>query len=482
MRWWDASARLKAGLAALNALGLGLAGEGWLRAAAAAAAGILAALVVRSLRLGRPAGTLAIDRVPVAPGGLYVGRGFEWTAEASEETVATGRPATRSERDLFIPDGALERHVLILGTTGVGKTRLLELLALQAIARGDAVVVIDPKGDARLLERLRRAAGLRFRLFDLADPARSVRYNPVGRYLDVREVADRVAALLPSAGDALPFRNFAWDIVYRVAREIEGKHPMTLRNLKRFGIDHPVKPLSEHPRDHYAKMASSLAPVLSKLGSELLSPPRGGLSWEEVDRDRQVVYFSLGALLAGESAGAVAKMTLLDLQSFVGARYAVARDRGLIWVFVDELGDVVTPEFTSLLGKSRGAGFRVAACAQTPSDVEAALGSRARALQVFGNASTVFQLRAPSAADASAFAEAAGERLVRMRSEAATYEPALLSSGFQPVDDFRARFGETVEWREHALVPAWAVAELPVFHFFARWEGKVWRGRVPWLR
>jgi len=47
--------------------------------------------------------------------------------------------------------------------------------------RGDAVIVIDPKGDEGLLKKLRLAAGERFRLFSLPHPKQSVRYNPIGR-------------------------------------------------------------------------------------------------------------------------------------------------------------------------------------------------------------------------------------------------------------------------------------------------------------
>src|SRR5207245_6253276 len=108
-------------------------------------------------------------------------------------------------------------------------------------------------------------AGRRMRLFSLPHPDRSVRYNPVGRYREVREVADRIAALLPAAGDALPFRNFAWEIVNVAARELDGRRPMTLRNLKQAALDHPVKPLAQRPRAHYLKMASALLPVLSTL-------------------------------------------------------------------------------------------------------------------------------------------------------------------------------------------------------------------------
>jgi conjugal transfer pilus assembly protein TraD len=483
MRWWDGGARLRAGLVGLNALALGAVTEGWARAAALGAAAAAGLLVARSLRrAGAPPGELILDALPERTGAVCIGRGFEWTLEAAQETVESGRVAGRGEGDLFLPDGLLDRHVLILGTTGTGKTRLLELLALQAVERGDAVVIIDPKGDERLMERVRRAAGPRFRLFSLPHPGKSVRYNPIGRYHDVREVADRVAALLPSSGDALPFRNFGWDIVHTAAREMHGKQPMTLRNLRRCAIDKPIGPLADRPREHYLKMASALIPILSKLSSEQLSPAKGGLSWEGVDQDRLVAYFSLGSLLGCESASAVAKMALLDLQSYVGARYAYGKGYGPVWLLVDELGDVVTKEFIAILNKSRGAGLRVVACGQTASDLEAALGSRAQALQVLGNANTVVQFRAQSAPDAEVFSEMAGERLIRMRSEGAAYEPALFTSGFRDVDDFRARFGETFDWREHALVPPWAMVQLPTFHFFARWEGRVFRGRVPLLR
>src|SRR5262249_1951257 len=162
--------------------------------------------------------------------------------------------------------------------------------------------------------------------------------------------------------------------------------------------------------------------------------------------------FSLGSLLGNETSSAVAKTTLLDLQSYVGARYAYAKGQGPIWLFIDELGDVVTSEFVSLLNKSRGAGLRIVACGQTAADLEAALGSRARALQVLGNANTVIQFRAQSTPDAEVFAEMSGEQLIRMHSEAASYEPALFGSGFKTVDDFRARFGESTDWRSQTLV------------------------------
>jgi conjugal transfer pilus assembly protein TraD len=482
MRWWTPLVRLRVGLLTFHALALGFVADGPLRWSALTLFTVAAGLIVRSLRCAAAPVETPLTAVPKIAGSLCLGRGFEWTLDAVQETVDSGAAARRTEIPLLLPDAMIGQHILILGTTGTGKSRLLELIALQAIARGDAVIVIDPKGDDGLLNRVRAAAGDRFRLFSLPHPSRSIRYNPIGRYHDLREVADRIAALLPSSGDALPFRNFGWEIINTAARALQGKQAITFQSLKRAAVDQPVKPLSDRPREHHLKMASALIPILSKLSSPLLCPPEGGLSWDEVDEQRQVVYFSLGSLLGGETSSAVAKTALLDLQSYVGARYAYAKGQGPVWLLVDELGDVVTSEFVSLLNKSRGAGLRIVACGQTAADLEAALNSKPRALQVLGNANTVIQFRAQSAPDADVFSEMSGDRLLRVRSEAAAYEPALLGSGFKTVDDFRARFGETVDRREHALVPAWAVVQLPTFHYFARWNGRVFKGRVPLLR
>lgn len=50
-----------------------------------------------------------------------------------------------------------EGHSLIVGTTGSGKTRMFDILISQAILRGEAVIIIDPKGDKEMRDNARRA-------------------------------------------------------------------------------------------------------------------------------------------------------------------------------------------------------------------------------------------------------------------------------------------------------------------------------------
>jgi len=455
----------------------------------------LATAVTRGLLRDSASPRMLLSRLPRKSDSLFVGNGREWTTVDAEEALGSSPSSSRvALSPLFLSNATLQQHALILGTTGAGKTRLLELLILQAIGRGEPVAVIDPKGDERLLDIVRRTAGRegrRFRYFSLPVPGESLRYNPIGSYLDPREVADRVAATLPSAGEAQAFRNFAWEIVHTVARALHAAgEPVTFAALQRYALEDPgalgrrgkgpefaaVASLARRPRDHYLKMASALMPVLARLAScEVLAP---GWSWERGASEREVAYFLLGSLLGAETAGAVAKMALLDFQSWVGRRY-VERCAAPFWLFVDELADVLTPEFVHVLNKARGAGVRVVSCAQTMADLEAALGSRARALQVIGNVSTVFQFRPQSVEDAEAFGNLAGLRLLRIPTEGTVYEPALFGSGHRGIDDYRAAFSRQLVPSDRPVVPPSALLSLPTFHYFARWGGRIFRGRVP---
>jgi len=117
------------------------------------------------------------------------------------------------EEPCYRPAEQRSTHTLILGTTGAGKTRLFDLLISQCIARGEAVIVIDPKGDKGLAETCRKSCEHigkphRFAYFHPAHPEKSVRLSLTKNYGRATEIASRVAVLMKSeAGD--PFQAFA---------------------------------------------------------------------------------------------------------------------------------------------------------------------------------------------------------------------------------------------------------------------------------
>ncbi|MBT8098022.1 MAG: type IV conjugative transfer system coupling protein TraD [Woeseia sp.] len=131
------------------------------------------------------------------------------------------------ERPVYMELNERSGHTLVVGTTRVGKTREAEILISQDIRRGDTVIVIDPKGDQDLLMRCyaeaRRAGRLgTFQMIHLGFPEFSARYNPVGDFGRITEVASRIATQLPSAGNSAAFREFAWRFTNVVARALVG--------------------------------------------------------------------------------------------------------------------------------------------------------------------------------------------------------------------------------------------------------------------
>lgn len=130
-----------------------------------------------------------------------------------------------NEQDVWLT--LLERvgHTIVYGTTRVGKTRLAELLVTQDIRRGEVTIVFDPKGDADLMKRVwaeahRVGRGDALYIFHLGWPEISARYNAVGRFGRVSEVASRVAGQLSGEGNSAAFREFAWRFVNIIARAL----------------------------------------------------------------------------------------------------------------------------------------------------------------------------------------------------------------------------------------------------------------------
>jgi conjugative coupling factor TraD (SXT/TOL subfamily) len=187
--------------------------------------------------------------------GLFLGQGFLWTARhtqrlwdatraanrrfiepawpwaraASSQPAISGLPTLHGvgllegERPIYLPWEERQGHVFYVGTTGVGKTRALELAVLQDIRRGLPVICMDPKGDPDLFRRLHAeatSAHRPFYFFHLGYPDHSARYNPIGRFSRITEVATRIANELPSQGNAEAFRQFAWLFTHIIARAL----------------------------------------------------------------------------------------------------------------------------------------------------------------------------------------------------------------------------------------------------------------------
>lgn len=184
------------------------------------------------------------NQLPISDKKLFLGKGFLWTAQhtqrlrdldldynlhykyPSRSPEVGGEPCIHgiADKEQNVTIDLIERasHLLVLGLPGVGKTRFAELVISQDIRRGDVVIVLDPKGDADLLRRMYAEAKLSGRendllIFHLGFPDQSCRYNPIGNFTRVTEIANRISNQLPSSGESAAFKEFGWQFINSIA-------------------------------------------------------------------------------------------------------------------------------------------------------------------------------------------------------------------------------------------------------------------------
>lgn len=232
---------------------------------------------------------------------LWLGKGFQWTdIEANNmHALISGGIAAQLGRQAMEKDGAywlhglareednlidmslLDGHTLITGTTRVGKTRCFDLLIAQAAARGEPVIIIDPKGDHGLADNARRVCEAmgkpeKFVYFHPAHPEKSACIDPLRNWNRKTELASRIAALIPSETGADPFTAFGWKVLNDIVSGLiaTGQRP-NLVHLRRYVEGGPddllVKALRQHFRTkmHDAWESKSAAYVKAKKGDVL---------------------------------------------------------------------------------------------------------------------------------------------------------------------------------------------------------------------
>ncbi|NDL64273.1 type IV conjugative transfer system coupling protein TraD [Acerihabitans arboris] len=573
---------------------------------------------------------LSSRQIPVSHRYLFLGRGFQWTQKHTQRLLEARRPETEQyvqprviyrlardlekrleysqprlckllqadtvlnparplppvggspvyhgveldERDVLYDLGERVGHTLVIGTTRVGKTRLAEVLVTQDIRRGDVTVMFDPKGDADLLKRMwaeARRAGREheFYVFHLGWPDISARYNAIGRFSRISEVASRVAGQLSGEGNSAAFREFAWRFVNIITRALValGQRPdyghilryvtnigelyetyvenlLTVRApllwervqsvlssgmlkekdlprnmqgqanaMKVWAIEmvlssdegkklwDPVldglRSAVRYDRTYFDKIVASLLPLLEKLTTgktaALLAPDYSDMEdtrpifdWQEVIRKKGIVYVGLDALSDAEVASAVGNSMFADLVSVAGHIYkfglndetgATMQKKVPINLHCDEFNELMGDEFIPLINKGGGAGIQVTAYTQTLSDIEARVGSRAKANQVVGNFNSLIMLRVRENSTA--------ELLTSQLPEVDVYNKTL-TSGVTDISrpgegtDFNSNVQDQVSLARMLMITPADIINLPKGQAFALLEGgRLWKIRMP---
>lgn len=176
------------------------------------------------------------------------------------------------EQDIYQPISHTAGHTLIVGTTGAGKSRSFDLMITQAVLRGEAVIIIDPKGDKDLRWAAQKACLLagdpkRFVFFHPGFPEESARLNPLKHFSQPSELASRIAQIIPSVNGTDPFKSFGQKSLDNIIQGIVSLNECpTLVELRRYLEGGPAQLVVQTLRKH----------ILATYGNNALDHILGG--------------------------------------------------------------------------------------------------------------------------------------------------------------------------------------------------------------
>jgi len=281
-------------------------------------------------------------------------------------------------------------HVYILGKTGVGKSTLLETLALHDVAAGRGFALIDPHGD--LAERVRDAArpvlGEGLIYLDAADGAQPYGYNPLRRVRD-----DRIPLAASGFLDAL---RKLWPDAWGVRMEHVLRNSLfallerdgsTLPDILRLYSDKSfreqvargvrnrvVKRFWTHEFAKYSDRlkAEAVAPIQNKLGALLTDPrlyrvlvaPEQPISFRRIMDEGGALVVNLAKGRLGEDGAALLGGLIASTIGLAALSRAdaPADARRPFFLYIDEFQSFTTLSFVNMLAELRkyGVGLTLA--------------------------------------------------------------------------------------------------------------------------
>lgn len=333
--------------------------------------------------------------------------------DVSYFATTNGRPPHRT---FGIKQADRLSHMYVIGKTGTGKTTLLETLAIQDMACGRGVTVIDPHGD--LAERLvakvpsRRSDDLIY--LNAPDLAQPFGYNPLRRVQ-----ADRVP--LAASGLMEAFKKLwaeAWGVrmehilrnaLYALIESGDATLPDILRMLTHASFRKQVLSrvkneqvtafwVKEFPKYNPRYQQEAIAPIQNKVGAFLADPrlyrmftdPAVDLHFRRIMDEGKILVVNLAKGRMGEDSANLLGALLVTTIGLAALSRADSEEaqRPRHHVFIDEFQSFTTLSVANMVSDLRkfnvGLVFAHQHLAQLEPDVRHA---------VLGNVGTLVALR-----------------------------------------------------------------------------------------
>jgi len=339
--------------------------------------------------------------------------------------------------DIVLPDSARKGHFWCFGTSRVGKTRVMENMIEQDIKKGYSVVVIDPKGDIELFDKIIQITAMTKRLDDIAFitpifPDYSAVINPLSSYYMPEEIVGHITSGIETGKEPY-FFNVAYEISLVLVQSLEliaraqGKNPefnllkiknyisreeleklktqeldkLIMRNIEyaqQYSMD--MQKILDSPQDYYSKVSSSLRVALTELTSGNIGKIIGQVDENRFIKRLQegkpvILIAHLGSLLTRKAAFTLGKVLISMIQSFVGRAFSSGKTlKPPLCIYIDEAQNALYNGIDDLFAKAGGAGVWVHGFCQSVSQMYAAIGED-YTKTILDNTNSKFFMRVP---------------------------------------------------------------------------------------
>lgn len=293
---------------------------------------------------------------------------------------------------IIFKDADRNRHMYMLGKTGVGKSTLFQNMFLQDVINGRGVCLIDPHGEsvAWLLERIPAHRHEDVILFDPSDTTAAVGLNLLDaadeseRDFLVNQLIEIFYKLFDPEHTGVIGPQFEHWLRCAALTVMAGPGGGTLLEIPKLFIDSRfLESKFKHLRDpavidFWSKQMATTADFhksemlnyfTSKFGHflntglmrHIMGQRRSALNFDEIIRTEKIVLVDLSKGKIGETNAYMLGLILIaKLQAAIMRRAAIpVAQRPPFFLYVDEFQNVITDTFASLLSESRKYGLAV---------------------------------------------------------------------------------------------------------------------------
>ena len=301
----------------------------------------------------------------------------------SKGITPIGKTNFRNTNILFgIKDKDRMGHIYVIGKTGVGKSTLLQNMAISDMQRGIGLAVIDPHGDVaqRLLTNLPEWRKRDLIYINPGDVSRQrVSFNPLGNVSP--ESYHLVVSGLISTFKRIWMDSWGPRLEYILTRSLETllHHPnSTLLDINplltdlvfrtRVLVNINSKHLLDFWKYEFEKYTPSyraevISPILNKMGIFLTSEPlraivgqsHSNISIQEIMDEGKILIVNLSKGIIGEQASSILGSILVNSIQ-LGALHRANRpeeERKPFYLYVDEMHSFVSLSFADILAEAR---------------------------------------------------------------------------------------------------------------------------------